>query len=185
MPTPLVFNEVETAYWIDERNVIVRTCDNWNRFAEANGGGTARSETIIGRSLWDFITGTTSRMWLDTLLGLARLKKAPLERSYRCDSPHVQRYMNMIISPAGEVLELRHRVRATIALEPALRLLFHPAGIPRCSVCNRLRIDGEWREPSSVRRSGEEIIAVRHTVCDHCMKNRSLPPEGYPKGFAA
>lgn len=74
-------------YWIDKDMKIVAVSVPWNEFAEKNNRHDVVSERVRGKHAWEFITEDTTRMWFDALIQLARVKRAPIERPYRCDSP--------------------------------------------------------------------------------------------------
>jgi hypothetical protein len=166
---------VNTAYWLDREDRIVRVSGGWDAFALENEGEKAVSERVTGRKLFEFITGDTTRMWMSAIIGLARVSGKELERQYRCDTPLIQRYMRMRIVPEknGE-LRLEHIVFRE--KERSKPVFFVTGGARetvmdrRCSMCGRVFRDGVWIEAESVPdypAEGREIPVV-YTICELC-----------------
>lgn len=85
--------------WLDRRDTIIRVGEHWNRFAEENDGRAVLGEHIIGKPLHSFITGDSTRMYIEAVLRYARQSGRTIARPYRCNSPQTRRYMEMIIKP--------------------------------------------------------------------------------------
>lgn len=164
-----------TIYWLDHASHIVGVDGPWDRFALENEGEAACAERVIGQPLLHFVSGDEARMWIDTLLQLARLTGEVLERSYRCDSPELQRFMNMRLVPEDSgmmrvehhLVSVRQRIRPVRFLpvssyQATLRL--------RCSICGRIKEQGEWMEAEQLSDNGPAIspIKVAYTVCQWC-----------------
>ena len=169
-------NEQEPiVYWLDSAHHIVAVDGPWDRFALDNEGGAACAERVIGRPLRHFISGDDARMWMDTLLQLAKLTGEMLERPYRCDSPELQRFMSMRLVPEHSgmmrvehhLLSIQQRIRpvrflAVSSPQPGLRL--------RCSVCGRIKEQEEWLEAEHLGGTGSAPAKFRvaYTVCPSC-----------------
>jgi hypothetical protein len=169
---------VSTTYWLDGQERIVRVSDNWDAFALANEGRASVASVILKRPLWDFITNDVTRVWMETLLKLARLRSDPVQRPYRCDSPHQRRFMEMrIYHEPGGLLRLEHEFLSIEQTDRPVHIVacdnereYHS----RCSICGRVRHDDEWMEPALLCvREGlvqEDCLRVIYTVCDSCMR---------------
>jgi hypothetical protein len=165
-------------YWLDRNDRIVDLNEAWAAFARSNGGEGLEPEAVLGRPLRQFVSGDPTRMWLDAVLALARLKGEPVERAYRCDCPDLQRFMKMRVVPEkGEVLRLEHHLLSSRP-RPAVR--FIPCSqsvdgkpILRCSICCRIQDGENWREPAP-RQEGPYLVV--YTVCSECQQkmDRSL-----------
>lgn len=135
-----------TVYWIDRDDRIVRVNEQWDRFAESNEGHGCTSAAVLGRSLWPFITGDSTRMLIATCMDRVRVHDRPVLRPYRCDSPELARHMEMSITMEDEgLLRVEHRLveaqpkpleRRTVVLTPS-RV---------CSTCLRLEREGRWED---------------------------------------
>jgi len=172
----------EVSYWLDARDRIVRTCANWDGFALDNDGIAAVGKNVRGESLWDFVMGDPTRIWLSTVLSLARLRDEPVKRPYRCDSPTEKRYMEMVVSREGKKgdLLLTHRILRAEPVRPPLSFVAARASGPwmaRCSICNRVLADNRWTEPQEAFRRGllpeDGSIPVIYGVCPDC--RRAMP----------
>jgi hypothetical protein len=164
--------DIPTQYELDSKNVITAVNPAWEAFALANAGRQLLAEQVVGRRLFDYITGDPTRMYLEALLQTVRRAAAPLVRPYRCDSPGLRRFMEMEIRPlAGGGLELSHRLLRTQLIERPVSFTTTAAAggqlLKRCSVCGRLAQPGGWREPSDVAAAGGELPVI-YTVCPDC-----------------
>lgn len=167
-----------TIYWLDQDDRIERVGEAWDRFALDNDGATAIADLVTGRPVWDFVSGETSRMWLESLLSYTRLHGKPLTRRYRCDSPDVRRFMTMAVVREGRhQLRVEHTVQAieprerTVGIVPAAG---RTAGVRlRCSICGRIKDADAWAEPDLLSpASGDDPshgeFTVIYTVCAEC-----------------
>lgn len=165
------------SYWVDSDDVIVDVSSDWDEFALENGGLAVLREHVVGEPLFRFITGDPTRMLTDTLLQRVRYGGNELTRSYRCDSPEVKRFMEMTVVPDEEnVLRLHHKVLKVEPIEPAV--VFEFGGhlltntVARCSMCNRVSVQGQWQECDEAMRQGHLKsnggVRVIYSVCGDC-----------------
>lgn len=170
-----------TIYRLDRKERIISVSGPWDRFARENGGVHIFEDEIKGRSIWEFITGDATRMWLDTLLGFARIQNEKIQRPYRCDSPDLIRYMQMTITPEENgILRTDHTL---VSQQKRLNPLytFHESTSDskisriRCSICGRIGNGMAWEEPHTKHTVGSNRIVVDYTVCSEC--NSSSPGE--------
>lgn len=166
-------------YRLDARDRIVEAgSDAWDEFARQNGDGKALRVRIEGTSLYAHVAGEASRMFVWTMLDGVRKLGRSATKLYRCDSPQLKRHMEMTITPSGNGgLLVTHR---TVRTEPMLRPVSFAAKagrtsrlLLRCSMCNRLRIDGAWREPDAADLSPQKLpqsgaVAVAYGICEPC-----------------
>jgi len=154
-------------YWLDGSDRIVDLNEAWEAFARSNGGRGLEPDLVVGRPLRQFISGDPTRMWLDAVLALARLKGEPVERTYRCDCPELKRFMKMRVVPEkGGVVRLEHHVLST---QPRPAVHFVPCSqavdgkpLVRCSICCRVQEDGCWKDPLP-RPEGPYLVV--YSVC--------------------
>lgn len=161
-------------YWIDKKMKIVSISGPWDEFAEKNNGPDIVSEKVRGKHVWEFITGDTTRMWFDALIQLARVKRVPIERPYRCDSPRLKRYMNMTITPEDSgLLRIEHTLISTQELQTPVNFTFarekntEPIHT-RCSVCGRVKNSQLWQETADRGEEEEINMNVTYAVCPDC-----------------
>jgi hypothetical protein len=177
MPYPL---PAEVVYTLDAEDRIVSCGGAWNEFARENGGRTCLAPQVVGHKLWRFITGEPTRMFLAVVLSAARVRGAPSEHDYRCDSPTFRRQLRMRLVPEAKgSVRLEHRA---VRVEPLLRRVelemsgrTAPGGKPlvvRCSMCNRLKSERGWLEPDTGEfpfNGGR--LGVVHSVCPECRES--------------
>lgn len=165
----------QNAYWLDKDDRIVKVADEWNAFAEANAGKCVAA-MVEGQSLWDHIKGAPTRMWMEALLALARLR-GEVTKAYRCDSDNRKRFMQMTIRVVpDDQLEVQHELLREEVLNPPLRMRHASPGqrifTRRCSSCNRLDTENGWCEPDQAVNEDliprERPLMVIYTVCSDC-----------------
>ncbi|MBN2725372.1 MAG: hypothetical protein JXR95_15010 [Deltaproteobacteria bacterium] len=149
---------------------IIRVSSTWDNFAQENDGLSSCFDKIKNRSIYDFITGYETKMWFETVLKLAELKKETISRNYRCDSPNLRRnmLMNATYESSGEIC-IEH-----ILLSTELRkkpVFFKSTNSPgkkaplRCSICGKIKVDKQWVEADSHESSQFNVI---YTICNGC-----------------
>lgn len=170
----------KTIYWLDHEDKIVRVGPGWDEFALDNDGRGVVSAEVVGCALWDFVTGETTQMWIESLLGFVRVMEREITRPYRCDSPMVRRYMKMTVTPVpGGLLRLEHLVSR---IEPrphpvhmlAAGTLRHAHSL-RCSNCGKIRVDGQWVEAeiNAADTAGGTVanpLRVLYAICEDCLQ---------------
>lgn len=164
------------SYWLDKDDAITGVSGSWDYFALENDGNGVNSSEIIGKPVWSFISGESSRMWLESLLQLVRLTGRIISRPYRCDSPELKRFMTMTIIPEGSGrLRLEHAVIATEPRPESVYIRYAARTSPssfyqRCSVCGRVRLAqaDSWVEPDELRGEGKANLSVIYAVCGEC-----------------
>jgi len=183
-PGPAV--DTDVTYRLDAKDVIVEVGGAWDEFARRNGGPGLEVDRVVGRSLYEHVTGEVTRMFVWTMFDAAR--KLGIERTqpYRCDTPDLKRFMEMRIvpGPAGTIL-VRHRLVSTEPIIPHVRVRAAMPGTPlrqvvlRCSSCNQLRHQGVWVEPEHLAKDvsgGDLDVQVAYSICPSCREAARLAP---------
>jgi hypothetical protein len=166
-------------YRVNSRDELTYLNDEWGRFAAANAGAALTPERVLGRPLWDFITGLTADQLYRDLLARVRAGH-PARFPFRCDSPGVRRRMEMEVLPAaGGAVEFRAH---TLAEEPRPPQPLLDAAAPRtsdllrsCGWCRRVEVGGWWAEvEEAVRELGlferAALPGLTHAVCGDCFE---------------
>ena len=169
----------KTVYLLDKLNSIISVDGSWDEFAAENEGRRVRASDVCGRSIWEFVTGDATRMWLETVFNIVRFRESAIERPYRCDSPELKRYMRMHVIPEkGGILRLEHHVVGTE--ERATPIYFNfcsdQAGKSlrvRCSMCGRLKSGETWVEPQAHFGDKPLHVMVAYSVCGDCLNSVS------------
>lgn len=177
-------------YVVDSRDVIAAVSDSWNCFAVQNGAPELQRERVVGRPLWDFVSGAEVRYIYAQILDRVRASDAPVLLPFRCDSPERRRFMRLSISP---ILEGALQLDAVLVREeqrPTLVLLEPEASrseqvLILCSWCKRARVDADdWLDlEAAVPRLdllGRSPPRLSHGICSSCERKLSgdLDPGG-------
>jgi hypothetical protein len=166
------------SYAIDEQDRLVRVDDGYYSFAEENGWTEAGSS--LGRSLWDFVSGSELKKLQRLLVRRIRDEVGDVELPFRCDGPDVRREMDIriVARPGGRVVLFSARLRAEEERDLPQRLL-DPA-TPRsdemlamCGWCDRFEVEGEWVEVEEAARRLElfnqpRLPTLSHGICPVC-----------------
>jgi hypothetical protein len=168
----------EMSYLVDGHDRIIDVGPGWDEFAAANDGDGAYAAEVLNRPLSDFITGPDVQTVIKALLRRARTLKRPLTFPFRCDAPDRMRHMTVTMTPTSSDLV---GVRTTILREefrepaPVLnRRAERSDDVVRiCAWCNRINVDGTWREIDEVVDqlglfNHGLVPSLSHGICDDC-----------------
>ena len=173
------------SYTIDTQNMIVAVGGAWDDFARNNDGDKIVSTLIIGKKLNQFIHGDETLMFVLTMIMSARILNRPVHRPYRCDSPTLKRFMTMTVQPLGQgAVEVIHQELRSEPIKHTVHMVAAPAGsgtsyAKRCSVCNRVKLEGVWSEVDEAVQAKRLVPTVASTVkviygvCPDCVSNRA------------
>lgn len=173
---------------------------NWSEFASENGGGElAHPEHIIGRPVFDFVSGEDVVAAYDGYMRRLFDGSIPgVTFEFRCDAPDVRRDLWMTIRPVesgGRVAALLFQSIVINELSRPPIGLFDYAGMNRrltrqrsypvvtmCSYCHNAAREpaaGEpriWMEPEAYYRSGGATdVQVSHGICPACYAMHVAP----------
>lgn len=165
-------------YRIDAEDRVIRVNEAWREFAEANEGDDVVAEKVIGRSLWDFVSGEGIAELYWQMIQRARAGH-PVEFTYRCDAPEWRRLFRMTVRAHehGEV-----EFRSVLEWEeprPKVRLLdCHQVRDERwtrvCSWCQQVAMADDTWVPveEAVARldllAAESMPKLTHGICPTC-----------------
>ncbi len=173
---------MQTSYVINSEEVIIEVSNNWDEFAIDNDGESVLSDKVVGKSLWEFINGDTTRIWLETLIKYVKHFGETISRPYRCDSPDLKRFMQLEVKKLESgIIELTHTVIST-EKRPA-PIYFNPSTAgsskvtKRCSMCSRIYNGKDWIEADLFHLANNREITVIYTICEDC--KRLLPNSGH------
>ncbi|WP_425051117.1 hypothetical protein [Psychromarinibacter sp. S121] len=158
-----------TEYRIDRNSRITWVCGNWDASTTRNGASQLTSSSVIGRLLWDFVSGRDTRDYLQAIFHWAHGHDITLHMSYRCDTPEEERYYRMSVRRAGDdEVGVKHRLlqRITAPNPPQFSLHDGQDSSARCSVCCRYQVGDAWIDPY---RTGDQMwMRGPFTVCPDC-----------------
>ena len=177
----------EVIYWLDASDRIQAVNASWDAFARENDGEAILEDRVLGKPIRQFISGDPTKMWLDTLVAYARISEEKITREYRCDSPDTKRFMEMSVAPeADKQVRLTHRILKVEAMEPPVAFETAPESASdaalnpapnqiqflcfRCSICNRVQVQGQWQEGDAAARAGhlDPSPRVIYRVSESC-----------------
>ena len=168
----------EMSYLVDEHDRIIDVGPGWDEFAEANDGEGAYAATVLNRPLSDFIAGPDVQTVIKALLKRARKLKRPLTFPFRCDAPDKVRHMSITLTPTStDLVGVRSTLLREDLREPApvldRRAERSDDVIRICAWCNRINVDGTWREVDEVVDqldlfSHGLVPSLSHGICDDC-----------------
>ena len=173
------------AYLLDNDNNILEVGGPWDEFANENGGENTTTEAVLGQTIWKFIEGDITRLWLKSAFQHARLKANPIERPYRCDSPDIKRFMLMRITPRTDgALRIEHTLIREEKREKPVHIKTGNADSiykvrARCSFCGRVKDNELWEEPRSEHARASSEIIVMYSICEDCQL--TLPGSSMPE----
>lgn len=173
---------------------------NWNQFALENGGaGMFDGRGVIGRSMFDFISGDDVREAYRGYLTALRTGSAQRARLMsRCDSPTVRRELWIVITPMQQdsVVDgfLIQSLTVAESVRPPIDLFDFQAILERsrrdralpilamCSYCQDVRYpsgsgerDGTWLPAEDYYHlGGNANVRISHGICPACEEENAL-----------
>jgi hypothetical protein len=173
---------------VNRDDIIIAVGHGWDAAASIGAADALLADAVIGRSLYDYVCGDDTSMFVRVMISGARQRLQPTVRPYRCDSPTHRRWMEMemVPRPNGDVA-ITHRILKTEPMPQRVApLAGHGKLLPkRCSICNRLRLAGEWHEPDTravathIATAGERF-GVIYGICPTCKANQETQASGTP-----
>lgn len=164
---------------IDAEDKIISIDDNWIKFASENNFRNFDPNSVIGRNLFDFISGLEVKQIYRILVGRVRNTGNPCVLLYRCDSPYLIRYMQMTIKPMqnkhvlfeNELIEVQERQPVSInydETDPS-----ENSFLVMCSWCKKIKSDDEWVDMEMYLNlnqflNNEINLRITHGVCGEC-----------------
>lgn len=174
-------------YRLTEADIIDYVDSWWLAFASENNAAELKRSSVVGHSIWDFIADRATQNLYREIHGRVREFGHSILVPFRCDSPTLQRHMQLTISqePNGYLLYESTLVRATQQKRMALldsKQQRSDEFLTMCSFCKRSLIEPSgWLEMEDIAiklRMYEQptVPALRYTVCPDCeSRSRNRP----------
>lgn len=161
-------------YQLDQHERIVDVNRHWLDFAQENGAEWLTRSAVIGKRLWDFVSGPETCAIYEILFSRARSQRRIVRVPFRCDSPTERRFMEMQIVPAHNanllIVNRIERFEARPAINPPAI-----AGLLRlCSWCKRVQLPSrDWAEIEvAAEVFGAALTStppqLSHGICPEC-----------------
>jgi hypothetical protein len=168
------FDGDPSVIYVLDRGMRLRSCNPaWDRFAKENSGEHLLRPMILGRPVFDFISGVLADYYRDLF---ARILESGVDwhQEYECSSPEVMRTFAMHIYPVhGELLIVNsiivqgpHEGEAFPPVEARYR---NVAGVlVMCSNCRRAKAGSEERWDWVPGFVTSQPPKVSHGLCSLC-----------------
>lgn len=168
------------SYQIDENDFIVYVDQNWLNFAAENNASHLTYESVVGTSIWDYISGIDTRQIYEAIIHRVRNDQKSISIPFRCDSPEHRRCFYLNIIP----LQNRHVDFCSILMHEEQRnrqTLLDTASsrteefIKMCSWCKKIYLpDNTWKEVDkavTALRLFElsHLPQISHGICPTCV----------------
>jgi len=178
------------AYAVDaEHRIIAVGHRRWDRFAVENGAPELRADSVIGRNLFEFISGPELRQAYCDLADRIVSAGEPAVIAAHCDSPGIARELRLAIAPLrlgdkgpgllfqAQIVSETARPRLDIfdsnTLVGALKKESDLPIVTMCSFCRQLRQPGSSDEywvtaEEYYRLGGASRVRISHGLCADC-----------------
>jgi len=161
---------MESYYRVDRNLRIIDAGGDWDDFARQNNGDACLADDVKDTLLLHHIKGDTPRMWVETVVKSAFALNSKTIKPYRCDSDRVKRELVMEVFRDGpDTALIRHRIIREEKMPDIASIVFFPSSEkrkPRCSVCNKMKIDDEWVDPFDLTERQQHHVI--YDVCGPC-----------------
>ncbi len=166
-------------YRVDVADVLTWVDSWWLAFARENGAAELKPETVLGRSLWEFVAGEETRRLFRIIHDRIRTSGAPMVLPFRCDSPCLKRQMRLTITAerAGQLLY----DSVLLAVEPQVEHRVLQVDQPRseafltmCSCCKRSLLEPlGWLDLDEISTrlrlfESPKVPQIRYEICPDC-----------------
>lgn len=165
-------------YHLDDADVMTAVDQWWLAFARENGTSELDAASVIGRPIWDFIAGEPTRTLYKELHQYVRRTGNPVTVPFRCDSPTLQRHMQLTIQrQESGCLQYESELLRVI---PQRRVKLIGTGkrssavLTMCSFCKRALLEPSgWLDLEYIslrlRMMDEQTVPdLRYTICPQC-----------------
>jgi hypothetical protein len=170
--------------------IIAVGATNWNSFAVENGAPELLDRSVIGRSLFEFVSGADVQAKLrDVMRQLSVGTQRAWIMPFRCDAPGCRRNMRQSITPIYSTVTCQGFLLQSIELDSSHRPpidLFdfrevekraaESTNLPTvlmCSWCQRIKCEhiagNDWTEAEDYYAAGgRSRVRISHGICEGC-----------------
>lgn len=170
-------------YRIDADGVISFVSPEWLAFARENDTPQLANPGVVGKPLEPFIADMETQHLYRVILSKVRTDREVICLPFRCDAPHLRRYMEMVLRPWGaKGVEFNCRV-VRDEPRPPVPLFTSTAAhsdrsITMCSWCKKIATP-KWREVEEAIEQMHlfelsHMPQISHSVCDQCHRQIQL-----------
>lgn len=166
-------------YRVNAADVLVWVDATWLAFARENGADELTEESVLGRSLWEFVGGEDLRRLYMEIHSRVRMSDSPMVFPFRCDSPSLQRNMRAKITPDDTGHLTYENVVVSAAPQRCLSMLEREqprsnSFLTLCSCCKRALLDPiGWLDLEDVANrlglfEARRVPSLRYAICPAC-----------------
>ncbi|MCF7805966.1 MAG: hypothetical protein K9N46_16370 [Candidatus Marinimicrobia bacterium] len=170
----------EYIYTIDGNDIIRSVNEDFESFARANDGRELAGGSVIGRSLWNYVTGELTKGYYKNLISAVRENRESITLPFRCDAPSLRREMIMELRPGeDESIQFICRMNQSAPREPVEAISKTSKKSDRflsmCSWCKRVELpDQGWMDIEEAIQidpllSRDPYPQFTHGICSECM----------------
>lgn len=167
-------------YHVDAEDRIIFVNAEWLAFAGGNGGLCQSLDSLLGVSIWKFLTDATTYQIYELVMAKVRERGNSITLPFRCDSPDKRRFMELEIKPLqARQLQfssrlLREEARPTVLLLTSGKPC-NDKHLLMCSWCKRVATP-EWLEVEDavlrLRLFDEATVPqITHGICPDCQRS--------------
>ncbi|MGE3279646.1 MAG: hypothetical protein AB7H90_03700 [Alphaproteobacteria bacterium] len=179
------------AYAVDaEHRIIAVGRRRWDRFAVESGAPELCADSVIGRNLFEFVSGPEVKRAYCKLADRVITTGEPEVIAVRCDSPGIARALRLSVAPLrfggqepgllfqAQIVSETARPRLDVfdfkTLLSALRQESDLPIVAMCSFCQQLRRPGSDDEEDWIsveeyyRLGGSSRVRISHGLCADC-----------------
>jgi hypothetical protein len=164
---------------VDADDVLVWVDSWWLAFARENGASELTEQFVLGRSLWDFIADAGTRELYQQIHHQLRNGRQRVLLPFRCDSPTVNRHMQMTITAEADGWLFYESVLLRAETHPKLAVLDREqprsdALLTICGNCQTALIEPSgWLDLAEVAvrlhlLESDKAPRLRHVTCPAC-----------------
>ncbi len=167
-------------YRIDQDDVIRFVDQNWLQFALENDSPHLTYDTVVGTSLWSYVTDAETVQIYKAMFNRVRNDQITVSVPYRCDSPDCRRYLHLEIHPLPDehiefhshLLREEKRKRQPL-LDPSYSR--SEEYLRMCSWCKKIYLpDQTWEDVEKAVTALNlfelsHIPQITHAICPTCI----------------
>ena len=183
--------DAQPVHTLDATNRIVEVNSPWVEFMRTVVPFAVERQDAIGRSLWDFVSGTQVRQLWEVLFARVRAAGAPVFVPMRADTANLRRVLDVELHPMPEGAIRQVIEVAWTESRPSVALFDHAhprseTSLTCCAWCNRVQVRlGAWEEIEDAQltlriEAASALPMINRGVCSGCKQSllKTFPARG-------
>ena len=154
-------------YTLSPSGRILSVGEDWNSHALNSGAKGLTSEHVVGRCLWDFVSGSDTRAFLNAIFFACRMDNQRSSMICRCDTPAKAQDFRFSVDPQpDETLVVSLSGLADLGNATSVVDLASRVDTTRCSMCCAFKLGENWIDPMT--QPDTRYFARGLGVCPSC-----------------